>query len=170
MIRRRLLVLLPLLVVSGLRAQVPLFVSGAGGLSIDVGDDSRTSGTGAGIGWQAEVGVRLKRAEFGGEVGDHRLGNDRKARTYGGFLRIPAGELARFRPYVVLAVGAYQYSPAPGGNSTHLGGSGGPGARFLLGNRAGFLLEARFHTTFDKVTSIQAQDFIAVLAGLDVTF
>lgn len=165
---RLLALLLSGLTAPGLSAQVPLFVSGAGGLSIDVGDDNRASG--AGVGWQGQVGVRLKGAEFGGEIADHRLGDDRKARVYGGFLRIPAGELASFRPYIVLAVGAYRFSPAPTGNATHLGGSGGPGARFLLGNHAAFLIEARFHTTFSKVPSVTTQDFVAILAGVDLTF
>jgi len=132
-----------------------------------VGDN--TLATGAGLGWQGQVGARMHAIELGGELSHHHLGGSRRVLVYGGFARIPAGELDRFHPYIVLALEAYRFSPVPHGTGSHLGGSGGPGARFVMGARSAILLEARFHTTFSKVPSISTQDFLSVLAGLDLS-
>jgi hypothetical protein len=150
-----------------LEAQVPLFVTGSGGASFDV--DDRDPQTGGGLGFLAGIGVRLPRIAFGAEFGQHSLGQDRKAKQYGAFLRAPALSGGRVRPYLVAGVADYRYSPAVGNRTSALGGSIGPGLMFsLLSNQASVVLEARYHASFDRIGTISSQEFVSITLGLDL--
>ncbi|MBK7714781.1 MAG: hypothetical protein IPI38_05095 [Gemmatimonadetes bacterium] len=165
--RSRLASLLALLlaVPAGASAQVPLVASGMAGVSFDL--DDRDPVSGGGFSFLTQVGVALSRIEFGAEVGQHQLGSDRKASQYGAFLRFTAPALRRAVPYLVAGLAQYRYSPAGSGTSHALGGSLGPGVRLRLDEaHLSLLLEARFHTSFERMRVISSQDFIAVSAGL----
>ncbi len=146
-------------------AQLPLVASGMAGVSFDINDDDPVSG--AGFSFLAEVGLAYSRIEFGAEAGQHNLGRDRKARQYGAFVRFTAPALRRVVPYLVAGLAQYRFSPAGSGSSHALGGSLGPGVRFGLDQaHLALLLEARFHTSFERARVISSQDFVSVSAGL----
>src|SRR5690606_34272467 len=56
-----------------LRGQVQFVAHGLGSVSIDVDDQDATSG--AGFGFMTGAGIRLRNLEFGGEYGQHGLGD-----------------------------------------------------------------------------------------------
>jgi hypothetical protein len=150
-----------------LHAQVPVFVTGSAGGAVDI--DQTDPVTGGGFAFLSGVGLRFARVMFGAEFGQHSLGHDRKAKQYGGFLRLPAVTRGRVRPYLVAGVADYRYSPATGRRSQALGGSIGPGIAFsLLSPHAFVNLETRFHTAFDQIGAISSQDFVAITLGLDL--
>ena len=168
-VRRSLsLVVLALLLAAfagGLGAQVPLVVHGLGGIAVDIDDQDAASG--AGFSLLTGVGIRLRTLEFGGEFGHQSLGDDRKAKQYGGWLRVFAPGRGGLRAYLVAGIANYRYSPATGSRSQAMGGSIGPGLLLRLGDpRAALLLEARFHSGFDRLGVIASQEFLTVSAGL----
>lgn len=150
-----------------LRAQVPLVIHGQAGIAVDVDDQDGASG--AGFSGLTGIGVRIRTLEFGGEVGQHSLGRDRKAKQYGAWLRAFASGRGRVRAYLVAGLANYRYSPSNGNRTQAIGGSIGPGALFLLGDApVGVLLEARFHSGFDRLGVIASQEFLTLSAGLRI--
>ncbi len=150
---------------AGAAAQLPLVATGMAGVSFDI--DDRDPVSGGGFSFLSEVGLAYPRIEFGAEVGQHRLGNDRKAGQYGAFIRFTAPASRRAVPYLVAGLAQYRYTPAGSGSTHALGGSLGPGVRLGLDQgHLALVLEARFHTSFERARVISSQDFIAVSAGL----
>lgn len=148
-----------------LRAQVQFVAHGLGSVSVDVDDQDATSG--AGFGFMAGAGIRLRNLEFGGEYGQHGLGDDRKAKQYGGWIRVFATGQSRVRLFLVAGIADYRYSPASGSRSHSVGGSIGPGVIIPLGSpRTSLLLEARFHSGFDRLGVISSQEFLSISAGV----
>jgi hypothetical protein len=152
-----------------LAGQVPLMVAGFAGGAFNT--DQNTPGEGSGgFSFQAEAGVRLRHLSVGGEYAQHKTGGDFKTRVYGGFLRVPSylGE-SPIQIYLVLGLGAYQFSPAGSKSSTTVGGSLGPGVSFPLGRTPfAFDVEARFHSTFDQLPRINSQQFFSATGGLEL--
>lgn len=150
-------------------AQVPLEVTGAAGASFDL--DDRNPESGGGFSFLTGIGVRLSRLTVGAEFGQHTTGNDRKAKQYGVFVRLPAVTEGRVRPYFVLGIADYRYSPAFGGRTHAVGGSVGPGLQLAVAStHVHLLLEARFHTSFDRIGTISSQEYLGVGAGLGFSF
>lgn len=149
-----------------LSGQVRFMAAGTAGAGFSLNDIG--PGTGGGFGYQGAVGVVLRRITIGGEVGEHSLGFDRKARIFGGFVRFSGFGNGPIQPYFALGVGAYRYAPSSGG-ATALGGSVGPGARFRLGSpRVSLLLEARLHTDLRGARQVSTQEFVTVLGGFQL--
>lgn len=164
---RSLVVLAALVSLAPLRApaQVPLEITGTAGATFDV--DDRDPESGGGFSFLTGIGLRLPRLTLGAEFGQHTVGNDRKAKQYGAFVRVPATTEGRVRPYFVLGIADYRYSPAFGGRTHAIGGSVGPGLRLsVVPSRIHLLLEARFHTSFDGIGTISSQEYLGVSAGL----
>lgn len=153
-------------ITSPLAAQARPFLAGAAGVGLDLNDQDGQGG--ADFGASAILGVRLATVSFGGEWAEISYGGDRKARVLGGFLRAHAFAGPQVAPYLVLGLGGYRFTPSGGGTSTAVGGSFGPGALFRLGERGRvrLLLEARFHTTFEKYANLTRQEFLSAMAGL----
>ncbi len=150
-------------------AQVRGFVNAAGGAAIAINDDL-SQGTGAGWAVQSEIGLNLSRVMLGGEVAQFKTARDRKVKVFGAFFRVASFGSSRIRPYLVTGLGAYRYS-AGGDSRTSVGGSVGPGAPFHLRDTPfSFLLEARFHTTFDRQPGLNTQQFLAIMAGGELRF
>lgn len=148
-----------------LRAQVQFVAHGLGSVSVDVDDQDAASG--AGFGFMAGAGIRLRNLEFGGEYGQHGLGEDRKAKQYGGWIRVFATGPSRVRLFLVAGIADYRYSPASGSRSHSVGGSIGPGVLIPLGSaRTSIMLEARFHSGFDRLGVIASQEFLSISAGV----
>jgi hypothetical protein len=151
---------------TALKAQVPVFITGSAGASLDV--DSSDPVTGGGFCYLAGIGLRLTRVHFGGEIASHGLGHSRTARQLGAFARLPAMTRGPVRPYLVVGVADYRYDANSVPHRGALGGSIGAGAEFaVLSRHAGLVLEARFHTAFDKIGTISTQDFLSIGLGLD---
>lgn len=149
--------------------QVAVVVTGAAGASFDI--DDRDPETGGGFSFLTGVGLRVSRISFGAEFGQHAVGQDRKAKQYGAFVRLPATSGGRVEPYFILGVADYRYSPSAGGKTRSLGGSVGPGVFLnVASSPVHVLFEARFHTSFDRISTISSQDYVAVSAGLGLTF
>lgn len=149
--------------------QVAVVVTGAAGASFDI--DDRDPETGGGFSFLTGIGLRLSRVSFGAEFGQHAVGQDRKAKQYGVFVRLPATTGGRAEPYFVLGVADYRYSPATGGKTHSLGGSVGPGVFVNVAKSpVRVLFEARFHTSFDRISTISSQDYVAISAGLGLRF
>lgn len=143
------------------------FAVGTAGLAVDLNEQD--GGSGAGLGTTVGVGFRVRTLSFGGEWSELRYGADRKARVFGGFVRAGALGSRTVRPYLVLGLGAYRFTPTAGGTSTIFGGSFGPGATFGLGGgRLRAVLEARFHTTFDQYATRTRQELLTAMAGLEL--
>jgi hypothetical protein len=163
------LTLLAALVAGGVRAQVPVFVTTSAGAAIDI--DETDPVTGGGFAFLGGAGLHFPRVAFGAEFGQHSLGHDRKAKQYGLFVRLPAVTTGRVRPYLVVGVADYRYSPATGRRTRALGGSLGPGVAFRVATpRAAINIETRFHSSFDQIGTISSQDFVGVTMGLDLAF
>jgi hypothetical protein len=151
-----------------LAGQVPLVLTGSMGATFDIGDNGPASG--GGFSYHTGIGLRLSRLTLGAEFGQHGLGDDRKAKQYGAFLRFPAMTAGRARPYLVVGVADYRFTPVPAGRTHSLGGSVGPGVLVALASRRVHLvLEARFHTSFDQIGTLSSQEFLGVSAGLGVS-
>ncbi len=168
---KSLVVLIFLLLPSAATAQVPLVVAGFAGVAFPT-DASTPGETSGGFSFQTEVGLRLHRATFGAEFGQHKIGGDAKTRVFGGFARLPSifGD-GPVQLYLVASLGAYQFDPSAGKSSTTAGGSLGPGVTIRIRNApVAFDVEARFHSTFDKLPRINNQQFISVLGGLELGF
>jgi hypothetical protein len=151
------------------QAQSRGFVNGAGGAAVSINDDL-PGGSGAGWAAQGQAGLSLSRVMLGGEVGQFKTARDRKVKVFGGFIRVSSFGAGAVRPYLVTGLGAYRYSIA-GESRTSVGASVGPGALFRIhGTPLSFLLEARFHTTFDRHPGLTTQQFLAILAGAEVRF
>ena len=154
---------------AGVCAQVPLFVTGSAGAAIDI--DQTDPVTGGGFAFLAGIGLRYPRFSFGAEFAQHSLGHDRKAKQYGVFGRLPAVTAGAVRPYLVIGVADYRYSPTSGRRTHALGGSLGPGVAFrVLSQRVGIVIETRFHSSFDQIGTISSQDFVGITVGLDLGF
>lgn len=169
--RRSLLVLMLFLpcLIRPATGQVAVVVTGAAGASFDI--DDRDPETGGGFSFLTGIGLRLSRVSFGAEFGQHAVGQDRKAKQYGVFVRLPATTGGRAEPYFVLGVADYRYSPATGGKTHSLGGSVGPGVFVNVAKSpVRVLFEARFHTSFDRISTISSQDYVAISAGLGLRF
>lgn len=168
--RRRLAliqVLLLLALPGMLNGQVRFMAAGTAGAGFSLNDIG--PGTGGGFGYQGAVGIVLRGVTIGGEVGEHSLGFDRKARIFGGFVRLSGSGSGPIQPYFVVGVGAYRYSPASAGSATAVGGSVGPGARFRLGSpRVSLLLEARLHTDLEGARQVSIQEFLTVMGGFQI--
>lgn len=150
-------------------AQVCGFVNAAGGAAIAINDDL-AQGTGASWAIQSELGVNLSRVMLGGEVAQFKTASDRKVKVFGAFFRVSSFGSGSVRPYLVTGLGAYRYS-AGGDSRTSVGGSVGPGALFHVRETPfSFLLEARFHTTFDRQPGLNTQQFLAIMAGGELHF
>jgi hypothetical protein len=169
---RRLALVLTLLIPGLARpglGQVAVIATGAAGASFDI--DDRDPETGGGFSFLTGFGLRLSRVSFGAEFGQHAVGQDRKAKQYGVFVRLPATTGGRAEPYFVLGVADYRYSPAAGGKTHSLGGSVGPGVFVNVARSpVRVLFEARFHTSFDRISTISSQDYVAISAGLGLSF
>jgi hypothetical protein len=153
--------------VSPAEAQARLALAGFAGGAFDA-EDSGPTGGGGGFAWQAEMGVQLSRIVVGGEVARHDTGRSRHARVFGGFFRFLSPGDRPIRPYLVAGIGAYRFTPSQG-ETTTVGGSIGPGATWrFLGGRAMAVFEARFHSPFDRVPGVASQQFVSVLAGLQL--
>jgi hypothetical protein len=151
------------------RAQVPLFVAGFAGGAFNTNDNSPVGNSG-GFAYQIDIGVRLARVAFGAEFAQHNTGHDLKSTVYGGFVRLPSfiGQ-GRVRVYLIAGLGNYRFNPAGGQGSSTVGGSLGPGVSFgLRGTPLAVNLEARFHATFEKLPRLNNQQFVSVLAGLEL--
>jgi hypothetical protein len=150
-------------------AQLPVFAAGFAGAAFDVGATSPVSD--GGFSYQAELGLHFRRVMLGGEFAQHRIGGGRKARFIGAFVRIPAIASGHVRPFFVAGFGDYRYSPSAAGKTRALGGNAGIGILFPLGGeRAGLVIEARYHSAFDGVGSISSREFASVGAGLQLGF
>ncbi|HWA15666.1 MAG TPA: hypothetical protein VG817_04480 [Gemmatimonadales bacterium] len=157
------------LAASPAEAQLEGFVNGAGGIAVGINDDL-AHGSGASWAVQGQAGLNLSRFVVGGELAQFQPTTDRKVKVFGAFFRIAAFADRPVRPYLVTGLGAYRYSAA-GDSRTSIGGSVGPGALFQLrGSPLSFLLEARFHTTFDRQPGLNTQQFLAILAGAELHF
>ena len=168
---RVILGLLLFVVPSGLQGQVPLFVTGFAGAAFNTDENTPSEG-GGGFSYQTEVGLRFRHVSFGGEFGQHSTGGDFKTRVFGGFARFPSylGD-GPVQIYLALGLGAYRFSPSGGKSSTTVGGSLGPGVSFgLRGSPVAFNLEARFHSTFDRLPTINHQQFVSALGGVELRF
>lgn len=169
---RRLAVALALLILILARpvaGQSAVVLTGVAGASFDI--DDRDPETGGGFSFLTGIGLRLSRVSFGAEFGQHAVGQDRKAKQYGVFVRLPATTGGRVEPYFVLGVADYRYSPAAGGKTHSLGGSVGPGVLLnVASSPVRILFEVRFHTSFDRISTISSQDYVAVGAGLGFSF
>lgn len=169
--RSGLLLLLTLALPVTVRAQVPIFLAGQAGGAFTT-DENTPNGTGSGFAWLGQAGLRFARVSFGGEYASYKTGGGAKSKVYGGFARFPSylGESAT-QLYLVLGLGAYQFSPTVGQGSTTAGGSLGPGVRFgFRGSPLAVLAEVRFHSTFEKLPRINNQQFIAATGGIEVRF
>jgi hypothetical protein len=168
--RLRVLLLLALsLTPGGLVAQLPLMAAGFAGAAVNTDENSPGGGSG-GFSFQTELGVRLPRVTFGAELSQHQTGGDLKSRVYGGFVRLPSflGE-GPVTIYLVAGLGNYRFDPSAGKGSSTVGGSLGPGVSFRLGEvPLAVNLEARFHSTFEKLPRINNQQFVSVLGGLEL--
>lgn len=72
------------------------------------------------------------------------------------------------RPFFIAGVADYRYSPAPSRKSRALGASVGPGLIVtLVPARATVVLQARFHSSFDRVAAVSSQEFVSVMLGLE---
>lgn len=150
------------------QAQLRGFVNAAAGIAVSTSDDL-PEGNGAGFGMQGEAGVWLPRVAIGGEVAQHNTTSDRKVKIFGAFLRIPSFTSGVVRPYLVTGIGAYRYSVDGFGSRTSVGASVGPGALFRLrGSPLSVLLEARFHTTFNRQAGLNTQQFFAIMGGAEL--
>ena len=168
-IRISALALLVGLLPGGAGAQMPVFVSGSAGAAVDI--DETDPVTGSGFAFLAGIGLRFPRFAIGAEFGQHSLGHDRKAKQYGVFGRLPAVTTGRVRPYLVIGVADYRYSPTTGRRTHALGGSLGPGiALSVLAPRVGIIIETRFHSGFDQTGTLSSQDFVGITMGLDLGF
>jgi hypothetical protein len=148
------------------RAQVPLFAAAMAGGAFNT-DDNSPAGSGAGLAFQADLGLRLARVQFGAEFAQHTIGNDLKTRIYGGFVRVPSMGNGPVRAYLVAGLASYRFSPSGGRSSSTIGGSLGPGVSFQLGDpRVAVLLEARFHSSFSNLPRINTQQFVSIAGGL----
>lgn len=166
-----LLILVLSIIPAGLAAQLPLMAAGFAGVSFNT-DENSPGGGGGGFSFQTEIGIRLRRVTFGAEFSQHKTGGDLKSEVYGGFVRLPSflGE-GPVRIYLVAGLGNYRFTPSAGKGSSTLGGSLGPGVSFgLRGVPLALDLEARFHSTFENLPRINNQQFVSVLAGLDLGF
>ena len=155
----------------GLNAQVPLIVAGYAGAAFNTDENTPNEG-GGGFSYQTQIGLRLRQVSFGGEFGQHSTGGDFKTRVFGGFTRFPSflGD-GPVQIYLTLGLGAYQFSPSRARSSTTLGGSLGPGVNFgLRRTPVAFNLEARFHSTFDRLPTINNQQFISAIGGIELRF
>jgi hypothetical protein len=151
-------------------AQVPIAVSGFAGGAFPT-DDSSPGDRGGGFAFQTRVGLHYSRVAFGGEFGQYTTTSALKARVYGGFVRFSSLSSGVAQLYLVVGLGAYRFSPSTGSSSTVLGGSLGPGVSLALGDSpARILMEARFHSTFDQLRSLNRQQYVAVLGGLELRF
>jgi hypothetical protein len=151
------------------QAQVRGFVNGAGGAAISINDDL-PEGSGASWAVQGQAGLTLSRVMLGGEAGQFKTASNRKVKVFGAFLRVSSFGSGMVRPYLVTGLGAYRYAVADE-SRTSVGASVGPGALFRVrGTPLSFLLEARFHTTFDRQPGLNTQQFLAILAGAEVRF
>jgi hypothetical protein len=149
--------------------QTAVVVTGAAGASFDI--DDRDPETGGGFSFFTSAGLRLARVSFGVEFGRYAVGHERKARQLGAFVRVPALSEGRVEPYFVLGLADYRYTAPAGGTNHSLGGSVGPGVLLhVASSPAHVLLEARFHTSFDRISTIASQDYVAISAGLGVRF
>lgn len=169
--RLAILWLLALVVPATATAQVPLFLAGQAGGAF-VTDENTPNGTGSGFAWQGQAGVSLSRVGFGGEFGNYKTGGGARSRVYGGFARAlsPIGNGAT-QLYLVVGLGAYQFTPTVGKGRTTIGGSLGPGVRFgFRGSPLAILAEVRFHSTFESTPRINNQQFIAATGGLEFRF
>jgi hypothetical protein len=138
------------------------------GASYDIGDNGPASG--GGFSYLTSIGLRLSRVTLGAEFGQHGIGDDRKAKQYGAFLRLPAVTAGRARPYLVVGIADYRFSPVSAGRTHSIGGSVGPGILVGLASyRVHLVFEARFHTSFDQIGTISSQEFLGVSAGLGVS-
>lgn len=167
-IRPFLLCLLPLLARPG-QAQIPIFIAGTAGAAFGAGATTPTSG--GGFSYQAELGLRLRGVVPGAEFAEHRTGGGRTARFLGVFVRLPGTTTGPARPFLVVGFGDYRYALNASGKARALGGNAGLGVLFPVGgDRAGLMLEARYHSAFDGVGSISAREFASVAAGVQVGF
>jgi hypothetical protein len=158
-----------LLAARPVQGQVPLFVAGMAGAAFDAGQASPSSG--GGFAYLAQLGVRLGHLLPGAEFARYQMGGGRSARFLGVFARLPATTTGPARPYFVVGLGDYRYSPHSSGKARAFGGNAGLGVSFpVAGNRAGLMLEARFHSAFDGVGSISAREFASVEAGVHLGF
>lgn len=150
-------------------AQVPIYLTAAGGAAIDI--DQTDPVTGGGWAFLVGAGVHFPRVAFGAEFGRHSLGHERSARQYGVFVRLPAVTAGRVRPYLVIGVADYRYSPTSGPRTHTLGGSVGPGITIRVPSSAvAIKIETRFHSSFDQIGTISSQDFVGVTTGLELAF
>lgn len=150
------------------QAQLPLFATGLAGGAFFT-DDNLPGGGGGGFAFQTDLGLRYPRVAFGGEFGEYRTGGDFKTRVFGGFIRLPSAGNGPVHLYFAAGLGAYQALPSTGGSRTTAGGSLGPGADItLVPHRLGLLIEARFHSTFDRLSGINRQQFLALLGGIEL--
>lgn len=165
-----LVALLSLVLVTPAEAQLRGFINAAGGVAVSTNDDL-PGGGGAGAAVQGEAGIWLARVGLGAEVAQHRTGSDRKVKLVGAFLRVPSFTGGLVRPYLVTGLGAYRFSVAGAGSRTSVGASVGPGALFRLrGTPLSFLLEARFHATFQSQGGLNNQQFFGILGGAEFRF
>jgi hypothetical protein len=154
---------------AAIRAQGPLFVAAFAGGAFNTNDNS-PAGNSGGFAYQTDIGLRLARVGFGAEVAQHNTGRDLKSKVYGGFVRLPSliGQ-GPVRVYLIAGLGYYRFNPAGGKGSSTVGGSLGPGVSFgLRGIPLAVNLEARFHATFEKLPRLNNQQFVSVLAGLEL--
>lgn len=152
-------------------AQLRGFVNSAAGIAVPIGDDLPEGGSGAGFAVQGEVGLWVGRVGLAAEVAQHSIGRDRKVKLFGGAIRIPSFATGPVRPYLVTGLAAYRTSVTDAGSRTSLGGSVGPGALFRVrGTPLSILLEARFHTTFDRQPGLSTQQFLGVMGGAELSF
>jgi hypothetical protein len=150
-------------------AQLPVFLAGYAGAAFTTNDNSPGE-NGGGFSFQTEVGIRLARVSFGAEFGQHTTGGDFKSKVYGGFVRLPSliGE-GPVQVYLVAGLGNYRFDPSGGKGSSTVGGSLGPGVSLRLrGSPVALGFEARFHSTFERLPSINNQQFISVVGGLEL--
>lgn len=164
-------VLLLALAPAGLAAQLPVFVAGAAGGAFNT-DENTPEGTSSGFAWQTQAGLRLAHIAFGAEFASYNTGSNAKSKIYGGFVRFPTylGQ-SRNQLYLTVGLGAYRFSPSGAASSTTAGGSIGPGVSLAFGNLpVGFMAEARFHSTFDKLPRINSQQYLGVIGGLEFRF
>jgi hypothetical protein len=174
MVSSRVRVMLVLLVVPGpapLGAQLPVIVNGFAGAAFNTEANTPSEG-GGGFSWQGEIGLRYRHFSVGGELSQHSTGGTAKTRVVGAYARFPSylGD-GPVQIYLALGLGAYQFLPSRGDSRTTLGGSLGPGVSFgFRGTPLALNLEARFHSTFDRLPTINTQQFISALAGLELRF
>jgi hypothetical protein len=150
-------------------AQGRPFVGGGAGLAFDLNEQAGE--TGGGFGYYGDIGIRFRSLAIGGEYQKLQYGDDRKARTVGGFVRAHAFDTQQVSPYLVLGIAAYRFSPVAGGSTNTVGGSFGLGTLVRLGDSGLRLqLEARFHTSFDQYANLTRQELLAATAGVQWSF